>query len=195
MSSTALNEFLLVLKNFIEFIGENLDIDKEIVIKQKNKLDTLSKHAPQVVYTEVMTRLGPHKMAIYKRDEKLILDNYKDLPILKHVNVPTVWPKIPQKLRDEVWSRLASLLVLSTAVEEETGQLPKGTILPNNSNVNMEQLGAEITNSMPMILNMLGPLLSGIGGGGLPDQQQRSNTTRERLRKKVDKKNQLKNLY
>lgn len=192
--SETLEEFLSVLNDLIVYVESNIpNIDQKKVSVLKIKLETATEFAPKQLCETLYKKLKPFAHAIYQQDETVILEHFKEIPILRHFDLETVWPSTPDSIKKNLWQRLLSIFTLATIAMEEIGQIPAGTIIPPNmgDSGDMQQLTAQISSAMPMIFQMLGPMLSNMNA----PQQPQSQPTRERLRKKVQKKNQLNNLY
>lgn len=196
--SESLQEFLTCLKDFVQFIEINIpEMEKQKVNVLKIKLETATELAPEKLCETFMNKLKPFSVAICKKDEQVVLKNFRDLPLLKHFELEAIWPQISKDIKDEFWTRLSTLFVLSTVAQEQSGKIPSGTVLPSGAEIDMSQLTQQISTAMPTIMNMLGPLFSNMMVEQAPVQNStpsRTNQQRERLRKKVLKKNQLNNL-
>jgi hypothetical protein len=178
MSSTNKNAFAKTVTSLIEYCRDSFkDMAKNgvpnaeeahkkakvVLIKAETAIDL----GLDAFCQEFVKKLSPHVAAITTRDDSFIHDVLPTMKVLKDMNITGVWSSCPKEFQDQVWNRLNTAYMLASAAvnTEIASAAAKGSGVSPDS-INPDELGQVMQNIMPGMMNMLGPMMQNLAGGG-----------------------------
>lgn len=163
--SQNLERFQTILLGLVDYIEQNIpQCSKEAQVARFKVEAGLDLNAPEVA-RRFSDTLSEYAELIADRDEEFIRGPAKTIPFLDKLDLEAIWSSIDATVKDELWKRFNKALTFASLAAGAGG----GGGAPNlPGDINSEEFMGQVQNMMPMVMQMMGPMLGQMkaGAGG-----------------------------